>query len=102
MRITLYDEFNDLDYALEIEDESKAELVGEIMIDGLKAWYCATCEINDTKYFTDDEIKTYYYVSYTEPALEKLKEFGIEVKLVNVIWEDEDHTVAESDMYVRY
>ena len=72
MLIGLFDPLNNCDFAFRVPDNVDIELVKDLMEDGLGAWYAAAVgqgeTIEDSKYFTKEEIATFYAVGYAEPA----------------------------------
>ncbi len=96
MTIALIDQTNDCSFAIEIYDASQIELAKELMSAGLSAWYEAAHEnIEDDEYFTAEEKSAMYDDGYAEPALELLERYGIECKLIDLEYNEDEEPIAD-------
>lgn len=73
-----YTDDNDCDFAIELLDDSKAELACSLISEGISAWYGAAHDtIEPTEHYTVDDIKAMYNDGYAEPACALLDRFEI-------------------------
>ena len=91
---------NDCDFCLRIDDKYKdrIEQIGNFAVAGLSAWYCAAHdEISeeDKKYFSEEEIRDFYYLGYAEPSQILLSRYGIESKIEEMVYDRHRHVVCD-------
>ena len=88
MIIAIVDQ-NECNFAIQFDDESKAEKVEELMVAGLSSWYEAAHEdIEDNDYFKAEEIEMMYNDGYAEPTLTLLEREGIKGEIIDVEYDD--------------
>jgi hypothetical protein len=96
MIVVILDSCNDCDFALKIDDQyrNKIKDIKEFCLAGLQAWYRSCHEDlteEDTKYFSKEEIDSFWGCGYAEPSMELLKKNGIEAELTDCEYDEEEN-----------
>lgn len=101
MVIAILDE-NECNFAVRFDDETKKEIVKELMIAGLSSWYEAANEdieeIEGNEYFTADEISMMYNDGYAEPTMELLKRYNINGEVIDVEYDKNDEVINADEV----
>lgn len=95
--VAVWDSVNYCNFGILLEDAKDAPKAKEYGIAGLDAWYQATLdpEERDSKYFTAEDIEGFYDLGYAEPTEMLLENDGIEFKIVDLRYADDDEECAD-------
>lgn len=91
---------NDCDFCLRIDDKYKDRIkeIGELAVAGLSAWYSVSNDViseEDKKYFSEEEIRNFYYLGYAEPSQILLSKHGIESKIEEMMYDRHRHVICD-------
>ena len=98
--IIAYFDSNNCDFALNIRPEHAAQ-AKHLINEGVAAWYAADdSDIEPTEHFTISDIKSFYNLGYTEPALQLLTMFNIDFSEVALSYDNEGELLTHIDEYI--
>lgn len=97
--VGVIDSTNDCDFAIAVPEGTDVELVENLAVEGLGAWYAAASgpdeAIEPTEHFDAEEIKTFYSLGYAEPTSILLTRMGIEHQIIDLEFTPDGNPVCK-------
>ena len=94
--IVAYMDGNDCDFGVKVAEGTNVEMLKMLIKGGVEAWYAAAdTPVEETDFFTAEEVEGFYYLGYAEPTSMLLTRCGIEHEIVDLEFDSEGNAICD-------